>query len=338
MLIAACGGSPTSTQPQMAPMPAPAAAQERKIVRHVPTAPVDVLAALAQPRLDVGAIVPGPAQLVLGGTALQPIDESPLEVDLFEERGSDIHVGVRLDHARFALWTPRDRLLAVITHEQHISGSPRAELVTGDSPDVALRAGARVHRLARKGSWTQIRYVGAVEIEGWVRDAALGDRAPAGRGKGRRVPGRTPLLVTAGATIRSEQRWHARALAVAHHSMFIDELEALPDGWHKVSYGDTDVIVTGYLSKRGPPSPTRRPPEVVAMPPISTNATVPADTCLYVGDEAVGFIVGDQPALVQATSRVGWFTLTIDTPWGAVAFDARGPTETALATCAGAPP
>lgn len=294
---------------------------------------VDPIGALAQPRLEVGWIVPGPAQLVLGGTSMQPTDETPIEVDVLEERGSEVRVGVRLDHARFALWIARSRMLGVLGRELAISPSPTPQVASDASPQVRLRAGARVDRLARKEGFTQIRYIGSLEVEGWVPDDAVGERGPADRSAVRRDPGRKSLMITPGGTIRFEKRWSSRGLAVARRSVFFETVEVLDDGWSRVAYADTDVTVTGFYSKRDPPSRTHRVREPEAVPPVITNLTVPADTCLFAGDEPVGFVVGDRPALVEPSPRVGWYALTLDTPWGPVGFEASGPTESTLAKC-----
>lgn len=334
IVVAACGAASV-------PEPAPTATALVSAPRRSSQAPrerIDPVAALARPRVESGWVVPGPAQLVLGGTSLQPLDDRPVEVDLLEERGSEVRVGVRLDHARFALWIGRSHLLGVIAREQRISSTPQQDTGSETAPSVTLRAGARVRRLAHKGEHTQIRYLGVLEVEGWVPDAAVSDRGPAGRPPGRRFGGRKSMLVQTGATIRTEQRGASRALAVAHASMFVDNTEVLDEGWHRVSYSDADVTVSGFLSKRDPPSRTHPPREAEPSAPLSTNITVPADTCLYAGDETIGFVVGDRAALLEQSPRVGWFTLTLDTPWGAVPFEAKGPAETALVQCPSSTP
>jgi hypothetical protein len=332
IVVAACGGTTSSAAPP--PALAPDTPSPRVVRRaSIPEGPVDPIAALAQPRVETGWVVPGPTQLVLGGTSLQPLDEKPLEVDLLEERGGEIRVGVRLDHARFALWVARSRLLGVIAREQNVSESPTEQVVTDSMPSVTLRAGARVYPVAYKSGFTRVRYLGSLEVEGWVPSAAVADRGPAGHATGRRFGGRKPLLVQTGATIRTDKRWGARALAVAHYSMFVQIIEVLDDGWNKVGYADADVAVTGFVSRRDPPSRTHRARDSDPPTPLLTNITVPADTCLYASDDPIGFVVGDQAAAIEPSPRVGWFTLTLDTPWGAVPFEARGPAETALAKC-----
>jgi hypothetical protein len=299
-------------------------------------APVDVIAVLSQPLAESSWITPGPAQLVLGGASVQAIDGAPrLEVSVLEEQGNDVRVGVRLDHARFALWMARGRLLAIVAHDQRIN-LPGVYAIAADATQVVLHAGAQVQRLARKDGKTQIRYVGALEVEGWVPDAALTDRAPSGRTAIGRVPtGRKPLMLMPGAVIRVEPKWAAQQLAVMNQGYFVDEIKAIDQAWSEVSYEDGDVAVHGYVSKRDPPGRTHRKKAPEQTPPLAPNATVNDGTCLFIAGEEVGFVVGAQPVVVEKSDRPGWLVVTIDTPWGPIGFDAKGATETELAKCGG---
>jgi hypothetical protein len=295
-------------------------------------APIDAVAVLAQPRVEAGWVVPGPAQLVLGGTSLQAIDDKPLEIDVLDERGSDVRVGVRLDHVRFALWTARSRLMGVLGREVHISASPMGEVIN-EAASATLRTGAHVHRLSRKDGYTKVRFIGSLEVEGWVPDDAFGDRGAAGRVTGLRGVQRKPIVIPLGGIIRTEPNVHARVLALAHYSMFVDNVEAIDDRWLRVAYSDNDVTVRGYYQQRSSPGATHPAKEPELGAAVVPNTTVPAQTCLYASDEAVGFVVGDRAALVEPSPRIGWFTVTLETPWGPIAFEARGPTESTLVTC-----
>jgi hypothetical protein len=296
-------------------------------------APVDVIAVLSQPLAESSWILPGPAQLVLGGATVQADGAARLEVSVLEEQGNDVRVGVRLDHARFALWMGRNRLLAIVAHDQRINPM---HAIGANPTQVVLHAGAQVQRLARKDGKTQVRYIGAVEVEGWIPDAALTDRAPAGRASIGRVPsGRKPLMLMPGAVIRVEPKWAAQQLAVMNQGYFVDEIQAIDQAWSEVSYEDGDVAVHGFVSKRDPPGRTHRKPALEHTPQLVPNATVNDGTCLFVAGEEVGFVAGAQPAVVDKTERPGWFMLMIDTPWGAIAFEAKGATETELAKCGG---
>jgi len=336
-VLFACGG--TTSTPAIAPAPTAESATPHKPRKvRAPRVAIDPITAFTQSREDAAWIEVGTAQLVLGGTSLQPIDETPLAVDLLEERGSEIRIGVRLDHVRFAVWTSRARMHAVLARNVFVSQYSSAEFIAQDAPTVELAEGTHVVRLAHKGEYTQIRYMGSLEVEGWVPDDAVDDVGDADHVTGSRMPQFRPLMFTGGSTVRTENKWSARPLAVARYSMFVDQEEQLDDGWYRVAYRDGDVTVRGFLSKREPPSRVhrRRDPDA-PLGPLATNATVPAETCLYAFDEPIGFVVGDRPALVEPGQRVGWFTITFDTPWGPIPFDATGPADTALEKCPGMP-
>ena len=115
---------------------------------------------------------------------------------------------------------------------------------------------------------------------------------------------------------------------------FLDTIDQLDDGWVEVAYEDGDVRVHGFVSTQDPPARThRRLPAEAAPPSFTPDATLADHTCLFVSGEPVGFIVGGEPADVEPSPRAGWLTLTIDTPWGPIAFEGRGATEASLATC-----
>jgi hypothetical protein len=327
--LIACTAAPPKSPAGPASMPP---AKPKPAATGDPAAPVDIIATLAADRTTTGWLVPGPAQLVLGGSSVQATSGAPLlQVDLLEQQGNDARVGVRLDNVRFAVWTSRARLLSVLDRDVRIEGDFG---VNGN--EVVLREGAQVRRLAHEESRTKIRYVGALEVEGWVPDDALSDRGRAGRTRGARVPtGRKALMVTPGTVIRTEPRWIGKQLAVVNQSYFLDSVKQLDDGWHEVDYEDSDVRIHGFASTRDPPGRTHRRPAPEPQPPqLSPNATLPDHTCLYVDEEAIGFVVGDKPALVEKGPRPNWMLVTIDTtPWGPLQFEARGPNESALDTC-----
>src|SRR4051794_30963255 len=96
-LVAACGQAavaPAISQPQV---------RSATTTHHAPPhEPIDVLAALADTSRDVAWIVPGAAQLELGGAPIQaPEGAEALEVTPLDERGNDVRIGVRLEHVRF---------------------------------------------------------------------------------------------------------------------------------------------------------------------------------------------------------------------------------------------
>lgn len=324
-LLAACGGAAATAPPTTPHAP----------THHIAREPIDVLAALAEPAQEVAWIVPGSAQLELGGASVQaPDGAEPLEVEPLDERGNDVRVAVRLDHVRFAIWTQRARLLAITLRDQRVEEQPGASF-SAPPIEARLRATALVRRIAHQKSWTKIRYDGALEINGWVPDDALGDRTHAGKQPLGRIPtGRTTLAVFPGAAIRAEPHWGARELAVMASGYFLDEVNPIDDDWSEVAYEDGDVEVHGYLSRRDPPGRVHRAREADPSVPVQPNATAPAGTCLYAGEggEAIGAIVSDCPVDLEPT-HPGWFSVALDTPFGAIAFFARGPTEGELAAC-----
>jgi len=335
--LCACGAASQSAPSTAGSVPSASSARTKRVEAASSGADVDVIAALAQPLAESSWIVPGPAQLVLGGASVQALDGMPrLEVSVLEEQGSDVRVGVRLEHARFALWMARSRLLSIVARDQRVV-QPGVPIVAGggEAMQVVLHRGAQVQRLARKGGSTQVRYVGAVEVEGWIPDDAISDRAPAGyRTSGRISSGHKPLMLIQGAIIRAEPKWASAKLAIVGQTYFVDLIREVDDAWSEVSYEDGDVDVHGYVSRRDPPGRTHRRPASESRSPLAANATVRDGTCLYAGGEPVGFIVDDRQVIVAKTERAGWYALTIDTPWGELVFDARGATETELATCA----
>jgi hypothetical protein len=305
----------------------------RQAASGEPPAPVDIIATLAADPKTSAWLAPGPAQLELGGSSVQATAGAPmLQVDVLEEQGNDARVGARLENVRFAMWTSRARLLSVLVQDVRVEGEFRGP----NSYAVVLRGGAQVRRLAHEESRTKVRYVGALEVEGWVPDSMLTDRVEAGRIKGARIPTRhKAIMVTPGTVIRTEPRWIGKQLAIVSQSYFLDTVKQLDDGWYEVEYEDSDVRVNGFASTRDPPGRThRRPPPEPQPPQFTPNATLPNHTCLYLDEEAIGFVVGDKPALVEKGTRANWMLVTIDTtPWGPLQFEARGPDESTLETC-----
>jgi hypothetical protein len=333
--LVGCGGpaAPPAT-------PAPPAAPRTTADPDRP--PIDPIAALTPD--DAGErswVVPAPIQLELGGPTISAAGSGrPIEVAPIDRQGNLERVAVRLDHARFSVWIDRAHLLSVLTHDQRIE--PLGPPVIGGDVEVVLRAGAMVRRLAHRDHATQIRYLGALQVEGWVPDAVLGDRAPARDAVGRIPTGRKTLMVIPGAVIRTEPRWAASELALMANGYFLDSIRDLDEAWSEVSYQDGDVAVHGFVSKRGPPGRVHRWRETDATPVITPTTTVASGTCLYAraGGDAVGYLVGNRPvdlddgSAAGAPGTPGWWTLTIDTPWGPLGFAARGPARTELVACA----
>lgn len=318
----------------------PAAPSPVKPVASEPDRPlVDPIAALAIENAELSWAVPGPMRLELGGSAL-PAGGSgrPVEVVQIDQQGSLVRVAMQLEIARFSLWIERANLLAVIKREVVLARlGPPVATETGGDIEVALRPGARVRRLGHRGHRTQVRYLGAVEVEGWVPDDALGDRARPRDGVGRVPTGRRTKMVISGAVIRSEPRWASAALATVNNGYFLDAIKDLDEAWTEVGYEDEDVRVHGYVSTRDPPGPVHRWHETDATAVVVPTTTAASGTCLYARakGEAIGYLVGNRPVALDDGGD-GWPTLTIDTPWGPLPFTARGRAGE-LATC-GPPP
>lgn len=284
--------------------------------------PLDVIATLSQALEMSASLVPGPAQLEMGGATVDAPEGTPaIEVDILEERGNHVRVGVRLSNVRFAMWTSRAHLLLELRRDVMIESG------------AVLRARARVHPLAHEGERTKVRYVGAVAIEGWVPDDALSERGPAYRIRPPSTAGRKQRMLIPGSIIRSEPKWSGKELAVLSHSYFLEEIQQLDGGWFEVAYEDGDVSVRGFVSKQAPPGRTHRMPALEPTTPTPANATVATHTCLYAGGEPIGFLDGEQQVALRPGEGRGWMTLTLDTPLGPIDFTVKGATEKTLETC-----
>ena len=326
--LVACGGAAPAVAPSV-PVAAPrvAAAADR--------APIDPIAALTpDDRAEVSWAVPATIQLELGGGVLPAAGSGwPVEVASIDRQGNLVRVALRLEHARFSAWIDRAQLLAVLKRDQRIEagGVP----ITGSEIEVVLRAGATVKRLAHRGHATQVRYLGALQVEGWVPDTVLGDRGHARDGSGRIPTGRRTLMVIPGAVIRSEPRWAASELATMATGYFLDTIRVVDDAWTEVGYEDGDVAVRGFVSRRDPPGRVHHWRETDGTPTTTPNQTVASGSCLYAraGGEPVGYVVGDRPVELDEAGP-GWWTITLDTPWGPIGFAAKGPSRSDLIACA----
>jgi hypothetical protein len=332
ILLAACGApaaTPTAPTAPRDPDPVPANVDEPQVA-------IDPIAVLSPLRdQPVSWVTPGPVQLELGGSGIEsPGGTRPIEIAIIERQGTSIRAAVRLEHARFSVWTARARLFGVLTRDVKIR--PQGANPTSDK-FALLRAGARVTRLARnKAKQTQIRYVGGIEVEGWVPDDALDDAGPGGVRGGRRPMGRRPAMMIPGSIIRTESKWGTNLVAVVNTSHMLDTVAELADGWIEVKYADGDVEVRGFTSRRQPPGTVHRQRDPDAPPPVITpNAKVPSGTCLFSkrsGDK-IGYVVGDREVQLDDLGG-GWWTLAVDTPWGPLPFAAKGPSASALTPCA----
>ncbi len=331
LVLAACGGA---AQPPIAPPPAPEVSRATPVNEDAPHAPIDPLAVLASVEDEqISWLTPGPVQLELGGGRIEsPGGSKPIEVAIVDRSSNFVRAVVRLPHARFSLWSDRAKLYAVLQRAHRIAGLPGRS----DGMFVELRAGARVKRLARRNKQTQIRYLGAIEVETWVADEVLGEQGSGERRMGKIPTGNRPAMLFGGSIIRAEPVWGNNQLAVAVNGYQIDAIRETADGWMEVGYADGDVVVRGYASKRQPPGAVHRSKDPDAPPPvIAPNTKVASGTCLYAKreGEAIGYIVGDRDVQLD-DAGTGWWTLAVDTPWGPISFAARGPSGSALTPCA----
>jgi len=325
--LVACGGA---TAP-LSPPPVPPSLALPSEPDRIPTDPIAALTPDGSPELSW--VMPGPIRLELGGAAVAAGgSDRPIEVASIDREGNLVRVAVRLDHARFSVWIQRAHMLSVMTRDYRIDSA-------GAGPDseiqAVLRAGAVVRRLGHRDRATQVRYLGALQVEGWVPDAVLADRGQPRDHPGRLPTGRKTFMVVPGAVIRAEPRGAASELAIMANGYFLDAIRELDDAWIEVGYEDGDVAVHGFVSRRDPPGRLHRWRDGEVVAAVTPSATVASGTCLYAraGGDAIGYIVGNSPVDLDDTGG-GWWNLAIDTPWGALGFAARGPSKTELVACA----
>jgi hypothetical protein len=328
LCLAACGGTPG---PATSPLPS----APRRVATEPDRPVVDPIAALTPDDTAPRSwVVPGRIYLELGAAPILAGGAGrPIEVTPIDEEGNLQRVAVRLEHARFSVWTDRTQMLSVLRRDQRLDalGVPPV----GNEVQVVLRAGATVSRVGRRDRSTQIRYLGALEIEGWVPNDALTDRGPPRDSAGRIPTGRKTFMVLPGAVIRAEPRWAASELALMSTAYSLDIVRELDDAWTEVSYEDGDLIVHGFVSRRDPPGRLHHWSPGDPPPTVAPNATVASGTCLYArtGGDAIGYVVGNSPVALDDLGN-GWWSVTLETPWGALGFAARGPGKTELAACA----
>ncbi len=302
------------------------------------TEPIDPILGLAPPSSDteVSWISPGSARIEIASIPIETAapNEPPVPGTILDAQGTLVRLAIRLEHARFSLWMDRSQLFGVMKREQEVRIDAGA---MPKDPKPILFAGARVKRLAKKDGFTQIRYVGALEIEGWVPDASIGDRGIP-RSRGGRIPtGMKTLTLLPGSIIRAKPEWTGVQLALAANSYFVDIVRELDPRWTEVHYMDGDIRVRGFYQRNSPPSRTHRErvDQNTVPLPITPNAKVASGTCLFAraGGESVGYIVGDRDVSLDPGAN-SWWTLAIDTPWGPITFAARGHAAEELEACA----
>lgn len=328
LVLVGCGGAPPATPPTAPSTKAPAP----RVVDEGP--PIDPIAGLA-PADNVSYLVPGRVQIDLGGTPIDgPGGTKPIEVSLIGRQGNLVRAAVRLPHARFSVWTDRARVLGVLARDFTMPAFYRPD----DETHVVLRAGAIVQRLKRDDKRTQVRYVGAFEVEGWIPEELIVDERRLAKRISRFTPPSRlrPTHAFPGAVLRREPKWASDQLALVANAYTLTTIREVDPAWVVIAYADADVDVQGYLSRRDPPGRVHRPKDPDLAPQrITPNAKVASGTCLYtaIKGDAVGYIVEDQDVTLDDTGG-GWWTLTIDSPWGPLPFAAQGPSRADLVACA----
>ena len=333
LVIAGCGWSSAKEKPRRPKYDPP---DDRPVKQ-----PVDPIEALSPSDDDnVAWLVPGRIQLEAGGQAIEaPGGNRPIEVKLIDEQGSMVRLALQLEHVRFSVWSDRARLLAVLA-----AGRSLAPFAGGGGAPTTMTMhlfpGARVKRLARKDAWTQVRYIGAtLSADGWVRESELSSTLPRRELRAsRRLPsGHKTIMLSPGTVIRAEPKWSGRQLAVLGRSNFLYSMTERDDGWIEVSHTDGEVRVQGYVSRRDPPGRGHRftDPEP-ALASAIPNTKLASGTCLYArpDGESVGYVVGDRDLELSEAGKVGWWSVAVDSPWGPIAFAARGPDGQSLERCA----
>jgi hypothetical protein len=102
-----------------------------------------------------------------------------------------------------------------------------------------------------------------------------------------------------------------------------------------VSYQNGDVAVHGFVSKRDPPGRVHHWHKSEGTPHRHRqNHRCERHLPPHLPEgEPIGYIVGNRPVDLDDIGP-GWWSLTIDTPWGPLGFAARGASKTELASCA----
>jgi hypothetical protein len=336
IVLAACGASPSTPAPRAPTPPDVPAPPERPTTIEEDDAAVDPIAVLAPDDANATAMIPARIQLEHGGASIETPGGNQLidKVRVFAKQGGLVRVAVRLPHARFSVWTQPDALLSSIKRDQVVSQFAGGGGGFGDK-QVTLKAGAPVQRLARKDKWSQIRYVGRMQVEGWVPDAAL---AELGQRRGMFGPIITNgVFVFKGTVLRTESKWGSRELAVvAQPQLRVELVQSVDRMWSEIRYSDLEVQVSAFINKQmreGRIAETRGPE--TPPPKVSTNELAPSGTCLHarIDGEAIDYIVGDQRVGLDDAGD-GWWNLAVDTPWGPITFVARGSGKDTLAACA----
>ncbi|MFT3696009.1 MAG: hypothetical protein QM831_22925 [Kofleriaceae bacterium] len=336
--LSACGGAAVETKTS----PTEIAPKKTAQTRAANPAAIDVITALSTPeKFPQSFIVPGAASLELDGTPIQaPPAQPELQGVIVDEQTDSVRVAMHVDGLAYALWTERARLLGIVKHQGRIT-QRRGELYDRalDEPFAELNQGARVRMLKRDKEWEQVRYLGSLELDGWIRYDDLVDRSTDVIVQHGRWPTGLPTITaTPGTIIRTEPKWAGdqNQLGIMANGYFLDHVKDIDDVWIEVVYEDSDIKVRGFVSKQDPPGHVHKPHEAETPPAkIQPTGQIAANTCLYAkpNGEAIGFAMTSKDAELSSGRSPGWYTVTVDSPWGPLTFHAHGTSEHSLDTC-----
>ncbi|HEY4057105.1 MAG TPA: hypothetical protein VGM39_10880 [Kofleriaceae bacterium] len=281
---------------------------------------------------------PARASLEVGGALIDSgvSNAAPVPTTILDRNGNNVRLAVRLDNARFSLWTERSALLAIVKHDVDLV---QTFTRPGDREVYAkLHAGAYAERVEKRPKETKVRYLGEIEMEGWVADDAIGETGGEFHvWRGHLPSGAKQITALPGSEILTEPRWGSTRVGAVNGGYWLDAVEKLDDDWLYVTWRTNVAEVAGYYRQFSAPGRThsQRVDPDAAPAPIVANMRVASGTCLYARahGESIGFLVGDQDVQVDPTSDAEWPTLAIDTPWGAILFRAHGHDATDFATC-----
>lgn len=338
--LAACGGAVAETK--SAPTENPPVRTAVRPAPHTKVTAIDPITALGSPdRFPQSFIVPGAASLELEGPTVQaPPAAKELQGVIVDEQPSWVRIAVHVDGVAFALWTERARLLGIVKSRVKLRSRTGEFYDPGiDEPFAELLPGARVRMLKRDGSQEQVRYLGAIELDGWMNVDQLVDRTTDVRANSGRVPTAFQTLTALpGTIIRTKPEWQGdmNQLGITANGYFLDSVKDIDDKWVEVAYEDGDIHVRGYVSSQDPPGRVHKPHEAETPPPkIAPNAQIAAGTCLYAkqGGDPIGFASAAKDVELSSGRSPGWYAVTIDSPWGMLTFLAHGTSEHDLEAC-----
>jgi hypothetical protein len=319
-----CGGASPSTKADSSTGTSAPNAENRRAGGSTMRAAVDPLPFLREPPPVATRtwVKPRAARLDLGDRASAPDSEGEaIEVMLVEPGATMVRVAVSAPAARFVVWVERRDLFGVMGRDVQV----RADFAppTGEI-GATLRQGAAVEILERTAERSRVRYSGALELETWVpNDSLAAEAEPVDQG-GASVSGKM-LHAAPGLAIRAEPRWGSQLLAALARTYFVSEVRAIDDVWSEVQYSDRAISVRGYASRRDPPVRlASRAPTSSPLPALELNNKLTAGTCLYarVRGEVVG-IANEYAVAAAPDESEGWWTVTMETPWGPMSFAAR---------------